>query len=90
MSKNTATQQSAVVEVYFGDPLQYESEKRAIAKIRSELQRRGISARLLVNFYLPRGERQVDLVIVTADRCLLVELKSPDMSMPLVGHCHVN
>lgn len=85
MSENTAAQQSAVVEVYFGDPLQYGSEKRAVAKIRSQLERRGISARLLVNFYLPRGERQIDLVIVTADRCVLVELKSPDMTLPLVG-----
>ena len=70
---------------FYGDQPAYEHERRAINALIAKLQRRNIAARLLVNFYVARGARQIDLVVVTAQRCLLVELKSPDMRLPLMG-----
>lgn len=51
------TKQQVHIDVFYGDRPTHESERRAISGIRAELQRRGISATLLVNFFLPRGAR---------------------------------
>ena len=81
MVKNT-------VAVFYGAPLAHEHEKAAVNRLRGELQRRGISATLLVNFVVSNsrnGSRQVDLVVLTADRCLNVELKRLDPQLPLIA-----
>ena len=80
-----STQQHPRTDVFYGDRPAFDSERRAVSLIRAELERRGIPALLLVNFFLPRGARQLDLVIVTAGRCVVVELKSLDADLPLTA-----
>ncbi|WP_370500237.1 NERD domain-containing protein [Mycolicibacterium sp. jd] len=81
---NTTTQH-VHIDVFYGDRPAHESERRAITAIRTELERRGESAVLLVNFFVLRGARQLDLVIITATRCVVVELKTLDPSLPLIA-----
>ncbi|MCK0177106.1 nuclease-related domain-containing protein [Mycolicibacterium sp. F2034L] len=81
---NTTTQQ-VHIDVFYGDRPAHESERRAISAIRTELQRRGVSAVLLVNFFVLRGARQLDLVIIAATRCIVVELKALDPTLPLIA-----
>lgn len=83
MSNTTALQ--VHIDVFYGDRPAHESERRAISAVRTELQRRGVSAVLLVNFFVQRGARQLDLVIITATRCVVVELKTLDPSLPLIA-----
>lgn len=81
MVKNT-------VSVFYGAPLTHDHEKAAVNRLRGELQRRCVSATLLVNFVVANsrnGSRQVDLVVLTADRCLNVELKRLDPQLPLIA-----
>lgn len=73
------------ITVFYGDQLVHAHERRAINAVREELSRRRIPARLLVNFTVSNGGRQVDLVIVTDQRCMNVELKSLTPTLPLVG-----
>jgi hypothetical protein len=77
--------QQVHIDVFYGAPPAHESERRAINMIRAELERRGVRAMLLVNFFLPRGACQLDLVIVTAGRCVVVELKWLDTGLPLIA-----
>lgn len=81
---NTENSSSQVV-VFYGDQPVHDHERRAINQIREQLDSRGIPATLLVNFTVSRGSRQIDLVIITADRCLNVELKHVDLSLPMIG-----
>ncbi|MHC6214752.1 NERD domain-containing protein [Rhodococcus ruber] len=78
-------QEHAEVTVFYGEQPAHAHERRAINVLRNELLRRHLSARLLVNFTVSNGARQVDLVIVTAQRCMNVELKSLDPTLPLIG-----
>ena len=73
------------ITVFYGDQLAHSHERRAINAVRVELARRSIPARLLVNFTVSNGWRQVDLVIVNDQRCMNVELKSLTSTLPLVG-----
>ncbi len=77
-----------IVSVFYGAPLTLDHERAAVNRLRAELQRRDISATLLVNFVVSNsrnGSRQVDLVVLTADRCLNVELKRRDPRFPLIA-----
>jgi hypothetical protein len=71
--------------VFYGEQPAHNHERRAINTVRRELSRRRIRARLLVNFTVSHGGRQVDLVIVTDQRCMNVELKSLNSTLPIVG-----
>ncbi|WP_216854635.1 NERD domain-containing protein [Rhodococcus opacus] len=73
------------ITVFYGDQLAHSHERRAINAVREQLWRRRIPARLLVNFTVSNGGRQVDLVIVTDQRCMNVELKSLTSTLPLIG-----
>lgn len=79
------TNQQVQIDVFYGDRPAHDSERRPISVVREALQRQGISAVLLVNFFLPRGSRQLDLVIVTDQRCVVVELKSLDPTLALIA-----
>lgn len=81
---STEPEHSQVV-VFYGDQPAHDHERRAINQVRAELDRRRIPATLLVNFTVSRGARQIDLVIITAQRCLNVELKHLDPAYPLYG-----
>src|SRR4029450_13850147 len=56
-----------------------------ISMLREQLARRNIAARLLVNFTVSNGARQIDVVIATDQRCINVELKALDQALPLIG-----
>lgn len=77
-----------MIEVFYGDQIEHDSERHAVSALRRQLERQQISARLLVNFTVARGVRQIDLVIVTQTRCMNVELKSIDTALPLVGRAN--
>lgn len=78
-------QEHSQVVVFYGDQPAHDHERRAINQLRTELDRRRIPATLLVNFTVARGARQIDLVIITDQRCLNVELKHLDPAYPLYG-----
>jgi hypothetical protein len=78
-------QMHSQVALFYGEQPAHAHERRAINQVRDQLGRRGIPATLLVNFTVARGARQVDLVIITAQRFLNVELKLVDPSLPMVG-----
>ncbi|MGB8403860.1 MAG: hypothetical protein WCE30_07320 [Mycobacterium sp.] len=73
------------IAVYHGDQPAHAHERRAINVVRNELARRNVSAILLVNFTVARGARQIDLLIVTDQRCMNVELKHVDTTLPLIA-----
>ena len=79
------SKKQALVAVFYGEQPAHAHEHRAINKVRNELVRRSIPAILLVNFAVARGARQVDLVIVTPQRCLSVELKCLDPTLPVIA-----
>src|SRR6476619_253708 len=54
-----------LIEVFYGDAVAHESERRAIGALRAELEQRQIQARLLVNFTVSLGVRQIELIIGT-------------------------
>jgi hypothetical protein len=53
--------------------------------MRNELARRNVSAALLVNFAVARGARHNDLLSVSDQRCMNVELKHVDPTLPLIA-----
>jgi hypothetical protein len=73
------------VTIFYGEQPAHAHERRAISVVRNELARRNVTAILLVNFTVAHGARQVDLVIVTSQRCLSVELKCLDPALPVVA-----
>ncbi len=76
------------VEVFLGNPIEIASEKRFVARLRRDLLTRGVSCRILGNLLLGRAARQVDFVIITDRRTVLVELKTfpgPVISAPMNG-----
>jgi hypothetical protein len=81
--------QNTEVTVFYGERPVHVHERRAINTARRELARRNISAALLVNFtVVANGGRQIDLVIITDQRCLIVELKCLDSTLPLIATPH--
>ena len=73
------------ITVFYGDQPAHAHERRAINVVRNELARRHIAATLLVNFTVAHGARQIDLLVVTDERCMNVELKHVDPSLPLIA-----
>ena len=78
--------QNTEVTVFYGEQPVHPHERRAVNVVRRELARRNISATLLVNFtVVANGGRQIDLVIITDQRYLIVELKCLDSTLPLIA-----
>ncbi len=76
------------VEVFLGNPIEIASEKQFVAHLRRDLLTRGVSCRILGNLQLGRAARQVDFVIITDCRTVLVELKTfpgPIIAAPMNG-----
>jgi hypothetical protein len=74
------------VQVFLGDPIEDDDERRVLNRLRTDLSRRGISARIFANFVATgKQQRQVDLLVVTADRCVQAELKNLAHDLPLIG-----
>jgi hypothetical protein len=74
-----------LVEVFLGDPIDDPNEQRVLNRLRADLHRRGIPARMYANFIAGRQQRQVDLFICTDHRLVHAELKVLDASRPLVA-----
>ena len=58
------------VEVYLGNPITVASEARFPARLRRDLVKFGVSARILANLHLGADDRQVDFVGVTGAHVL--------------------
>jgi hypothetical protein len=82
------------VEVFLGKPTEVPSEQQFLARFQRDLQTLGVSARILANLQVGRdGDRQVDFVVITGQRTMVVELKTypgPIVSGPRNGSWHVS
>jgi Nuclease-related domain/ATPase family associated with various cellular activities (AAA) len=75
------------VEVFLGKPIEVSSERQFLARLQRDLQTLGVSARILANLHVGRyGESQIDFVVITAQRTMLIELKT--FSGPIVSGPH--
>jgi len=66
---------NASVEVYLGNPISVASEREFLDRLRHDLLQLGVSARVLANFRAGRQERQIDFVVVTGGRVVLLDEK---------------
>jgi hypothetical protein len=73
---------TTVVEVFLGNPLTVGSEEQFLARLRDDLARAGIFARILANLAVGRSGSQNDFFILTDWRHVRVELKT--FSGPIV------
>lgn len=74
------------VEVFLGDAIIHSSEREFLARLRADLERRGVRARIFANFMTMRGgQRQVDFLIETVHRLVHAELKSVDPALPVLA-----
>ncbi len=64
------------VEVFWGGEPEQESERQFLAKLKADLQARGIRATILANFYTKRSSRQIDFFVITPSHACHVELKN--------------
>jgi|GEM_PF-6803347 len=80
------------VEVFLGNPIEISSEQQFLARMQSDMRRQGVACRILGNLHLGRTARQVDFVVVTEHRTVLVELKTfpgPVVAAPKNGDWQV-
>lgn len=74
------------VVLFLGDPIEDPGEVRVISRLRRDLEQLSVPTSLFANFIAAgRQQRQIDLLVVTADRLVHCELKVFDQSLPLVG-----
>jgi hypothetical protein len=74
-----------LVEVYLGDPIDDRNERQVLSRLRADLERRGIPARIYANFIAGPQQRQIDLLISTPRRLVHVELKVLDPGLPVIA-----
>ena len=75
-----------IVQVFLGDPVEDDDERRVLNRLSADLSRRGIPAWIYANFVaIGKQQRQVDLLVVTGSRCVQVEVKSFGLDLPLIG-----
>ncbi|WP_432973583.1 NERD domain-containing protein [Dactylosporangium sp. CA-233914] len=72
-------------EVFLGDRIDDQNERRFLQRLRVDLERRGCPARIYANFITRSYQRQVDFLVSTAHRLVHVELKTVDQQLPLVS-----
>jgi hypothetical protein len=71
------------IDVYCGSPIEIESEKLFLGKLRADLLARGESALIFANFIPDKNPHQIDFLVVTARCACHVELKK--LTAPIVG-----
>lgn len=64
------------VEVFLGHSITVASENRFLARLRCDLLKRGVSARILANLHVGRDVRQVDFVVITEHRVVQIDQKT--------------
>jgi len=69
-------------ELYLGAPIEIDSEQQFLARLRSDLQARGVGAVVFANFIAAK-KRQTDFLIVVNSRVWHVELKH--LTGPIIG-----
>lgn len=77
---------TTAVDVFLGHPLVDLTEKQFLARLRRDLAARGLRARVLANLQLGGSFRQLDFVIVTDQRVVVIELKG--WNVPVVGRAN--
>jgi hypothetical protein len=70
-------------DVFLSDPLVDQTEQKFLARLRRDLERRGIRARVLANLVVGRRCLQLDFVIITPARVVTCELKG--QRQPLIA-----
>jgi hypothetical protein len=63
-------------EVFLGNDIDVKSERQFLARLGRDMQERGRACRVLANLQAGSFARQVDFVVVTTHRTVLVELKT--------------
>ena len=63
------------VEVYLGNPMPVASEREFLARLRHDLLKLAVTARIFANFRSGRDERQIDFVVVTDHRVVQLDQK---------------
>ena len=66
------------IEVFLGNPIEYDSERMFLNQLRQDLGSMGTEATILANFNAQgnNGHRQIDFLVLTPERLAMVELKS--------------
>jgi hypothetical protein len=64
------------VKVFLGNPITIASEIQFLARLRHDLLRLGVSARILANLQAGREDRQIDFVVITEGRVVQIEEKT--------------
>jgi hypothetical protein len=77
------------VQVFLGDPIEDDDEQRVLNRLRADISHLGVPARIYANFVATgKQQRQVDLLVVTAGRCVQIEVKNLDLNLPLIGQAN--
>lgn len=63
------------VEVYLGNPIPVASEREFLARLRHDVRKLGVTARIYANFRAGREERQIDFVVVTDHHVVQLDQK---------------
>lgn len=74
---------TTAVDVFLGHPLVDDTEQHFLERLRRDLALRGTPALVLANIVAPPKYRQIDFLIVTAQRTILCELKG--YTVPTIG-----
>ncbi|MGA9284115.1 MAG: nuclease-related domain-containing protein [Solirubrobacteraceae bacterium] len=80
------------VEVFLGNPIEIPSEKQFLARLLRDMRQQGAVCRIFGNLHVGRAACQVDFVVVTEHRTVLVELKTfpgPVVAAPKNGDWQV-
>ena len=86
MSENSS------VEIFLGNPIEVPSEQRFLGSLRRDMRSRGEPCRIYGNLHVGRFANQVDFLLVTEHRTVLVELKTfpgPIVAAPKNGDWQV-
>ena len=77
------------VQVFLGDPIEDDDERRVLNRLRADLSRRGYPRGSTRTSSRPgKQQRQVDLLVVTTARCVQVEVKNFALDLPLIGQAN--
>jgi hypothetical protein len=66
---------NTTIDVYLGGPLEIDSEKAFLARLKADLGARGESGLILGNFFPPRKPHQIDFLVATRRCACHIELK---------------
>jgi hypothetical protein len=74
-----------LIQTYIGSVIEDPNEQRFLARLRTDLERLGVRTRIHANFITRRQQRQVDFLILTERRLVHAELKTADLTLPIIA-----